>query len=122
MSAWIDACPAVVEPRVLQSGLKVAELPAGLLTGTRALKMLNVPVHVRHAYDVLKCLQKQSMAGFSAEDRCHMHFGRPVGDILALRPEQLEIVHLIISGPCCPPWSTLGSQGYLKVRSLTLLI
>ena len=107
---WEDAC-AMADLHKLGDGLLVAELPAGLLTGIRALKRMGVPVKVRHAYDTLPCLALQDMSGFSAEDRRHMFFGETDGDLLRLVPEEMELVHILLSGPSCQPWSTKGSGG-----------
>ena len=114
MPSWIEECRSVMGSHVLPNGLKVAELPAGLMSGIRALKEVNIPVMVRHAYDICQCLKKQTMDGFSSEDQRNMYFGTLAGDLLKLTPEEMEIVHLLLSGPCCPPWSTLGTQGATK--------
>lgn len=114
MSDWVSSCRIPNLP-ALRGGLKVAELPAGLLTGVRAMKQMGVPVHVRHAYDTLYCLRRQDLTDFSVIDRSHMFWGRVVGDILNLAVEEMEIVHWLLSGPCCPPWSTLGDGGLMSV-------
>jgi hypothetical protein len=111
MATWLDSC-RIPNLHAMSGGLKVAELPAGILTGARALKLMGVPVKVRHAYDLESFLSRQSMAGFSHEDQSHMHWGPIIGDLLQLSPEMMEIVHILLSGPCCPPWSKLGTKGH----------
>ena len=114
MSDWVSSCHIANLP-ALRDGLKIAELPAGLLTGVRALKQMGVPVHVRHAYDILGCLKRQDLTDFSDIDRQNMFWGKLVGDILNIEVTAMEIVHWLLSGPCCPPWSTLGDGGLMMV-------
>jgi hypothetical protein len=114
MEHWTKACPCAVDSHMLQNGLKVMELPAGLMTGVRALKNLGLPVIVLHSLDLLGYLGNQCMQAFSPADRRHMHFGKSRGDILQLEPQNMEIAHLLLSGPSCQPFSTLGVQGYFR--------
>ena len=110
MPRWEDSCD-ISDLHQLRDGLLVAELPAGLLTGVRALKRMGVPVKLRHGYYILPCLAKQDVTAFSAENRRHMFFGRTNGDLLRLVPEDMELVHILLSGPSCQPWSTKGKGG-----------
>ncbi len=111
MPSWVQSIAGIPNLDALPTPLRVAELPAGLLTGVRALKMMNVPLRVRHAYDILQYLSQQDMSDFSADDQKNMFWGRVVGDLLSLTVEEMELVHILLSGPCCPPWSSLGLQG-----------
>ena len=93
------------------NGLKVLELCGGIGTAHIALQELlkNVATFslVDH-FDIDEALRPLLIAsGLSPEN---IHLGRKEGDILKRSPQNFPQHHLLVAGPPCPPWSSVGSR------------
>ena len=93
------------------NGLRVLELCGGIGTAHIALQELlkNVATFslVDH-FDIDEALRPLLIAsGLSPEN---IHLGRKEGDILKRSPQNFPQHHLLVAGPPCPPWSSVGSR------------
>ena len=109
-------------------GLKVLELCGGMGTGHIALQELLGDVAtfgiVGH-FDIDETLRPVLVA--SGLPSRMIHLGKNDGDILKKSPKDIPLHHLMIAGPPCPPWSSLGarsswtdarSQAFYKVMEI----
>lgn len=90
--------------------LKVVDLCGGLGTGYIALSLLLPPGSValagvwdtdEHLEPFLSCVHPNSSA---------LHLGGVCGNLLERDPGDVELGHIIVAGPPCPPWSRLGNK------------
>ena len=93
------------------AGLQVLELCGGVGTGHIALHKLLKDVaafNVVGHYDIDEALQPLLTA--SGLPLQNIHLGRKKGDILKQSPQDFPLHHLLVAGPPCPPWSSIGSR------------
>ena len=92
-------------------GLKVLELCGGVGTAHVALQELLKDVatfSIVDHFDVDEALEPLLIAsGLSSQN---MHLGRHEGDILKQSPRDFPVHHLLVAGPPCPPWSSIGCR------------
>ena len=93
------------------AGLQVLELCGGVGTGHIALRTLLKDVaafDVVGHYDIDEALQPLLTA--SGLPTQNIHLGKKKGDILKRSPQDFPLHHLLVAGPPCPPWSSIGSR------------
>ena len=97
------ACLATVTQTIV-----IMELFGGLSTGFIALSALGLSVQLEVYCDHNVHLQHwlKKLHGSSQALRC----GKVIGDVLELAPGLVALVHVIIAGPPCPPWSAKGAR------------
>ena len=92
-------------------GLKVLELCGGVGTAHVALQELLKDVasfSIVDHFDIDEALEPLLIAsGLSSQN---MHLGRHEGDILKQSPQDFPLHHLLVAGPPCPPWSSIGCR------------
>ena len=97
--------------RGFPNGLRVLELCGGIGTAHIALQELLKDVAtfslIDH-FDIDEALRPLLIAtGLSPQN---IHLGRKDGDILKRSPQDFPHHHLLVAGPPCPPWSSVGSR------------
>ena len=78
-------------------------------------------MEIIHAYDVDTELLPALLARFGPEVVERFDIG-PSGNLLHLDIDKMEDVDLIIAGPPCPPFSSIGSKrgaGMMSARNLS---
>lgn len=101
----IEAC------RAWRGQLRVLELAAGAGTASLALHLLlgQSRVQTVGAYDVDPVLRTVArILHGQLPDGCK--FGAVEGDILRVEVEELPDADILVAGPPCPPWSSLGRR------------
>ena len=92
-------------------GLRVLELCGGIGTGHVALQELlsdNATFSIVDHFDTDEALRPLLVAsGLSSE---YIHLGRTEGDIMTRTPHDFALHHVLVAGPPCPPWSSIGSR------------
>ena len=96
--------------------LKVLECCGGLSTGCVALSKLlpSGAVEMAGHWDIDECL-RPFLEVVHRQCRC-IHLGKDAGDLLQLDIGAIALGHVLIAGPPCPPWSSLGSRGSFEDR------
>ena len=92
-------------------GLQVLELCGGVGTGHIALHELLKGVaafNVVGHFDIDEALQPLLTA--SGLPLQNTHLGKKECDILKRSPQDFPLHHLLVAGPPCPPWSSIGSR------------
>ena len=92
-------------------GLQVLELCGGVGTGHIALRALLKGVQAFNVvghFDIDEALQPLLAA--SGLPLQNIHLGKKEGDILKRLPRDFPLHHLLVAGPPCPPWSSVGSR------------
>ena len=85
---------------------------AGFESPGRSMTELNMPYEVKGAWEVAAgpCKVLRSMYA-KRPDRVNFHCGPRDGDICSVNPKSLPDAEGLISGPPCPPFSSIGKIG-----------
>jgi DNA (cytosine-5)-methyltransferase 1 len=92
-------------------GLRVLELCAGAGTACLALQALlgREKVSLAGAWDVDGSLAAVHKVVHGQEEA--LHLGPVAGDILRTPDSSFPDAHIVVAGPPCPPWSSIGQRG-----------
>ena len=97
--------------RGFPDGLRVLELCGGIGTAHIALQELLKDIAtfgLVGLFDIDAALRPLLVA--SGLSSVNVHLGRNEGDILKRSPQDFPQHHLLVAGPPCPPWSSVGSR------------
>ena len=103
-ATWQDMVSSL---QSLPGGLRYAELCGGIGAPTFAIKALDIPAQlvghwdIEHAYKMFLC----KFCG----DRDNVFVGEQ-GNVFTMDTTMLATCHFIVSGPPCPPWSSIGQR------------
>lgn len=92
--------------------VEVLELRGGLSTGSLALQeLLGRPLVSTVGYWDLGPLEALLRPSFQSEFDAGLFHVDAAGDILRLAPEEFPLADVIVTGPPCPPFSSIGKRG-----------
>ena len=85
---------------------------AGFDSPGRSMSELNLPYKVMGAWEMADgpCKVLRSMYS-KRPDRVNFHYGPQRGDVCSMEPNSLPDAEGLISGPPCPPFSSMGKTG-----------
>jgi site-specific DNA-cytosine methylase len=82
----------------------------GIDGACHALSALGVDFHAIHVYDIREHLRRPLTELHGPERASQFKLGDIEGDILNVNEREWERVDGVVSGPPCPPWSTIGQR------------
>ena len=82
----------------------------GIDGACHALRALGVDFHAIHVYDIREHLRRPLADLHGQERASQFKLGDIEGDILNVNESEWERVDGVVTGPPCPPWSTIGRR------------
>ena len=82
----------------------------GIDGACHALSALGIDFHAIHVHDIREHLRRPLAQLHGPGRASHFNLGYIDGDILNVDEKQWERVDGVVTGPPCPPWSTIGQR------------
>jgi site-specific DNA-cytosine methylase len=103
--AWASKGAALLQQTPWDQPVRVASPCAGLNAPDRAARELRCPWESVDIFDINDCLRG---ALADLHPKAQLHCGRSQGDVTRYPLEDLSQADGLVSGPPCPPFSTIG--------------
>lgn len=105
---WAKHIPCLAELRRLPH-LRIVHPCAGWDSPPHALHALRIPHTIVGLWEISPQAAKVLTRTHAGLDKSAMHL-RQDGDVLAVKMSDLPLADLLICGPPCPPWSSIGRR------------